>query len=156
MAAAAAAPPAPPLLTAAEAVQQAEAEGLTLLKADTSSGYKGVCWDSHCSRTKPYKVKVRRDGKQVYLSYFATAEEAALSYARPPENRAASRKRGLAEVDDCEADAIMVEAHELMDSDGNGDGPWDEDICVVEAVIVEPEGAALWHSRKRKIKSPDD
>ena len=87
------------------------------------------------------------------LGYFATAEEAALCIARAPEGRAASRQLGPAEADDGEADAIMVEAYELMDGDGDGDGPWDEDSCVVEAVIVEPEGAALRHSRKRKINS---
>ena len=35
-------PAAVPSMTAEEAVRQAEAEGLTLLKADNSSGFKGV------------------------------------------------------------------------------------------------------------------
>ena len=138
--------------SAKAALQEAEVEGLTLLKADSASGYKAVYADNS-SKDKPYQAQVRRGSKQVNLGRFVTAEEAALCFARTPEGRAASRNRGLAEADDCEADAIMVEAHELIDGDGDGDGPWDEDICVVEAVIVEPEGAALRHSRKRKIKS---
>ena len=75
---AAAAAPAP--LTAEEALQQAEAEGLTLLPADSMTGFKGVNFIS--GRHKPYKAQVWRGGKQVHLGTFATAEEAALSYAR--------------------------------------------------------------------------
>ena len=33
-------------------------------------------------RAKPYKAEVRRGGKQVHLGTFATAEEAALCYAK--------------------------------------------------------------------------
>jgi len=33
----------------------------------------------------PFRASVRRAGKQVHLGYFATAEEAALTYARTPE-----------------------------------------------------------------------
>jgi len=86
--AAASAPPAPPPVTAEEALRQAEAEGLTLLRAESSnSGYKGVTFYS--SRPKPYQAYVRRDGKNVTLGFFATAEEAALVYARTPEARVA-------------------------------------------------------------------
>ena len=67
-------------LAAAEALRQAQAEGLTLLTADSSSGYKGVSFES--KKAKPYKVKVHRGGKQVSLGYYATAEAAALCYAR--------------------------------------------------------------------------
>ena len=75
-------------MTAQEAVRRAEAEGLTLLKADNySSGYKGVY--SNKGLVKPYQVKVWRGSKQVSLGYFATAEEAALAYARTREGRAA-------------------------------------------------------------------
>jgi len=89
--AAAAAPPAPPPLTAEEAVRQAEAEGLTLLRSESSStGYKGVGFTGS-GRSKPYKVEVRSGGRKlVYLGTFTTAEEAALCYARTPEAQAAA------------------------------------------------------------------
>jgi len=98
--AAAAAPPEPPPLTAEEALQQAEAEGLTLLRSGSSTGYKGVGVDSRL-KCKPYAADVRRGGKNVHLGRFATAEEAALCYARasaaqaaaPQPPAAASRKR---------------------------------------------------------------
>jgi len=82
--AAAAAPPESPPLTAEEALRQAETEGLTLLRSDNNSGYKGVGLYSGRKR-KPYKAEVHRGGKEVFLGYFTTAEEAALSYARTPE-----------------------------------------------------------------------
>jgi len=91
--AAAAAPPAPPPLTAEEALRQAEAEGLTLLKSESSStnstGFKGVAFNG-VNKSKPYRVQVCRVGKKVYLGCFATAEEAALCYARTPEAQAAA------------------------------------------------------------------
>ena len=91
-AAAAAAPPEPPPLTAEEALRQAEAEGLTLVRQESSryssiTGYKGVAVQS--GRMKPYQAEVRRGGKSVLLGHFATAEEAALVYARTPEVQAA-------------------------------------------------------------------
>jgi hypothetical protein len=84
---AAAAPP----LTSEEARQQAQAEGLTLLKADNKSGYFGV-HHNNPDKPKPYLAAVWRDGKVVHLGSFATAEEAALCIARSPEGRAAARK----------------------------------------------------------------
>ena len=89
VAAAAAAPPPPPPMTAEEAVRQAEAEGLTLLKADNISGFKGVGFTSGSKKAKPYQAKVQRGGMTVYLGCFATAEEAALTFARSPEAQAA-------------------------------------------------------------------
>ena len=68
-------------LTAAEARQQAQAEGLTLLLADNNkTGYFGVLHMP--GRPKPYLTQVRRGGQQVSLGSFATAEEAALAFAR--------------------------------------------------------------------------
>ena len=81
---AAAAPP----LTSEEVRQQAEAEGLALLKSDNKAGYFGV--HHKPGRAKPYEAQVRRGGKMVYLGYFATAEEAALYVARTPEGQAAA------------------------------------------------------------------
>ena len=49
-----------------------------MLKSERcSTGYKNVF-----GKTKPYQAQVRLGGKMVALGYFATAEEAALSYAR--------------------------------------------------------------------------
>ena len=75
-----------PPLTSEQARQQAQAEGLTLRVADNKTGYFGVHLSS--SKSKPFQVKVRRDGKDVHLGTFATAEEAALCLARSPEGRA--------------------------------------------------------------------
>ena len=72
-------------------MRQAEAEGLTLLKADNNAGYSCV----HLSKPgliKPYQAKVRRGGKEVHLGSFATAEEAALCIARSPEGQAAANR----------------------------------------------------------------
>ena len=83
---AAAAPP----MTSEEARQQAEAEGLTLLKADNKAGYFGVYHKP--GRPKPYEAQVIRGGRKVSLGCFATAEEAALYIARSPEGRAAAKR----------------------------------------------------------------
>ena len=48
--------------------EQAEAEGLTLLKADNKAGYSGVAHQP--GRCKPYLAQVRRGGKTVCLGYF--------------------------------------------------------------------------------------
>ena len=93
--AAAAPPPAPPL-TSEEARQQAEAEGLTLLKADNKAGYFGVR-NNKPDTPKPYQAQVRHGGKLVHLGMFATAEEAALCIARSPEGRAAAQKAAASE-----------------------------------------------------------
>ena len=75
---------------------QAEAEGLTLLKADNNTGYFGV--QHKPGRAKPYEAQVRRGGKVVSLGSFATAEEAALCVARSPEGRAAAAKRAAPQL----------------------------------------------------------
>ena len=72
---------------------RAEAEGLTLRVADNTTGYFGV--NHQPGRSKPYKAKVWRGGKDVALGYFATAEEAALCIARSPEGQAAALRRGI-------------------------------------------------------------
>ena len=59
---------------------KARAEGLTLLVAESKTGYFGVYHQS--SKVKPYRTEVRRGGKMVSLGCFATAEEAALCVAR--------------------------------------------------------------------------
>jgi len=83
---------APPPLTGEEVRQQAQAEGLTLLKADNNkSGYFGVSISSP-GYPKPYDARVKRGGKSVHLGSFATAEEAALCIAKTPEGQAAAKR----------------------------------------------------------------
>ena len=77
--------------------QAEEAEGLTLLKADTKTGYFGVYHKS--GQPKPDRVQVRRrwrGGKKVHLGIFATTEEVALCVARSPEGRAAAERAAAA------------------------------------------------------------
>ena len=84
---AAAAPP----LTSEEARQQAQAEGLTLVVADSKTGYFGVSLNQP-GKPKPYQARVRCGGKLVQLGRFATAEEAALCVARSLEARPAAEQ----------------------------------------------------------------
>ena len=87
-------------MTAEEALQQAQAEGLTLLRAESSnSGYKSVTFDRN-KKTKPYQTYVRRGGENMGLGRFVTAEEAALAFARdsaahaaPPQPSATSSRK---------------------------------------------------------------
>ena len=65
-------------MTAAEAHAAAEAEGLSLVQsAENSTGFKGVTLDG-----KQFKAQLKHDGRNKNLGHFATAEEAALAYAR--------------------------------------------------------------------------
>ena len=75
---------------------QAQAEGLTLLVADTMTGYFGVAFTP--GKSKPYRAGVQRGGKNVILGYFATAKEAALCVARSPEGKAAAARAAAAEL----------------------------------------------------------
>ena len=61
---------------------QAAAEGLTLQSGSGVTGYKGVRFNGSL-----YAARKTRAGKQVYLGSYATAEEAALAYARMPERK---------------------------------------------------------------------
>jgi hypothetical protein len=63
-------------LTSEEARQLAQAEKLTLLVAESTTGYFGVQLHRP-GLSKPYQARVWRGGNQVSLGYFATAEEAA-------------------------------------------------------------------------------
>ena len=86
--------PAPAPLTSEEALQQAQAEGLTLRvgRSDNKTSYLGVCL-ANPGTPKPYQASVWRGGKNVHLGSFATAEEAALCVARSPEGQAAAAER---------------------------------------------------------------
>ena len=78
--------------------QQAQAEKLTLLVADNSSGYFGVVHlANQAGQRKPYQAQVTRGGKRAILGYFAAAEEAALCVARSPEGKAAAGRTATTE-----------------------------------------------------------
>jgi len=78
------------------ALRQAEAEGLTLLRAEvSSSGYKGVSFNNSM-KTRPYHATVWRGGKTATLGHFATAEEAALVFARDSAAQAAPQQPSAA------------------------------------------------------------
>ena len=53
----------------------ASAEGLSLLRAETATGFKGVFYNER--KSKPFCAQLRHDGGHKYLGNFATAEEAA-------------------------------------------------------------------------------
>merc|ERR1740139_1379264 len=75
---------------AAEA--RAEAEGLTLQRSENQTGFVGV-YVNTSNKVKPFEARVGRDGKRVYLSHFATAEEAALEVARAAADEPEGKKR---------------------------------------------------------------
>ena len=79
-----------------EAQQQAQAEGLTLLVSDNTTGYLGV--NHQPGRPKPYQAQLKRRGKMLHLGSFVTAGEAALCVARSPEGQAAAAQAAAAPV----------------------------------------------------------
>ena len=82
-------------LTSEVVSRQAQAKGLTLLVADSKSGYFCVHLNQP-GQPKPYQAQVKRGGKSAHLGRFATAEEAALCVARSPEGRTEAAKRAAA------------------------------------------------------------
>ncbi len=50
------------------------------MRTDTKTGYKGVNFRQ--GKPRPYQLQIRVEGHQQYFGYYATAEEAALEYAR--------------------------------------------------------------------------
>lgn len=76
-----------PSMTAAEALELADSEGLTLLRSNNTTGYKGVSFNP-TRFSRPYCLQAQISRGQTTLGYFASAEEAALFYARHPEVRA--------------------------------------------------------------------
>ena len=116
---------------------EAEAEGLTLLKADNKTGYYGVYHQP--GKSKPYLAQLKRGGKQVNLGSFATAEEAALCVARSPEGKAAAERAAAAPPltgvdgggEEADEEAIEVDALEV-----NAWSDEEEEALVVEAEEV--------------------
>ena len=103
---------------AAEARQQAQAEKLTLLVAENSTGYFGVR-HLKSDQPRPFLVQVWRGGNKVYLGMFATAEEAALCVARSPEGRAVAAERAVLTGDDArQQQAQSEEARQQAQAEG--------------------------------------
>ena len=70
-----------PVMSEAEALRLAAAEGLTIVKAPhTSTGFKGVSVVYHTR--KPYLAQTRENGKRRSLGQYMSIAEAALTYAR--------------------------------------------------------------------------
>ena len=68
-------------MTSQEALRQAEAEGLTLLRSDNVTCYKNVRLNKQ-KRSAPFEATLYRNHGRIRLGSFATAEEAALILAR--------------------------------------------------------------------------
>jgi len=139
-----------PLLISEEARQQARAEGLTLLKAQNSTGYFGV-YLVHPGQPKPYQAKVRRGGKFVSLGSFATAEEATLCAARSPEGRAAAQKAAAARLLTSEEEEVVqvLEAEEV-EEEAAENVQMVEVVAVMEPEVVVDEGGRLKGRPKRR------
>ena len=142
----------PPPLTSEEAQQQAEAEGLTLLKAQNNTGYFGV-YLVHPGQPKPYQAKVRRGGKFVSLGSFATAEEATLCAARSPEGRAAAQKAAAARLLTSEEEEVVevLEAEEVEEEAESVQMV--EVVAVMEPEVVVDEGGRSKGRPKRRRKA---
>ena len=143
---------APPPLTSEEAWQHAQAEGLTLLVADTKAGYYGVSLDKR-GQHKPYNAQVKRGGKDVHLGSFATAEEAALCIARSPEGRDAAKRAAAAPpLTSEEAEVVEVldaeEVEQVCEEAENV--PMVEVVEVMEPEVVVDEGGRSKGRPKRR------
>ena len=114
-------------MTSDETRQQAQA--LTLIAADNTTGYFGVYL--HPGTPKPYHAQVSRGGKSVHLGNFATAKEAALCVARSPEAQAAAQKAAAAPPP---LASDVGGGDDAGDEEGEEEG--EEEIQVLDAVEV--------------------
>jgi len=143
-------PAAAPPLTSEEARQRAEAEGLTLLKADNTAGYFGVHL-SHPGKPKPYQAKVNCGGKDVTMGSFATTEEAALCIARSPEGRAAARRAAAAPpLTSDEADMVEVLEAEEVEEEAENVQMVEVVAVMVPEVVVDAGGRSTGRPKRRR------
>ena len=76
-------------MTAEEALQRAKAEGLVLQRSTSNNGgFRGVIRRARTLHT--YEAQIRIQNKMRSLGCYATAEEAALVFARAARERAAA------------------------------------------------------------------
>ena len=130
---------------------QAEAEALTLLKADNKAGYFGVYHKP--GQPKPDEARVSRGGTVVHLGSFTTAEEAALCVARSPEGQeAAKRTTAAPPLTSEEAEVVEVldaeEVEQVCEEAENV--PMVEVVEVMEPEVVVDEGGRSKGRPKRR------
>tara|TARA_B110001452_G_scaffold250202_1_gene238250 strand:- start:193 stop:963 length:771 start_codon:yes stop_codon:yes gene_type:complete len=99
------------MMSAEEAVHCAEAEGLVLRQSDSWSGYVGVKHHKTGRNARPYQAYQKRS-----LGYYATAQEAALVFARhcrgvDEESRKAAKSGALKEAARKRKEARLAVAH---------------------------------------------
>ena len=107
-----------------EAIAAAEAEGLTLLRDDNSTGFWGVQYDKKGKKGKQFKAQYRKPGVDtpIYVGMFACAEEAALAVARhfpqaPSVVAEAKAKKEAEAARDVASAALTVEDVERIASE---------------------------------------
>ena len=140
-------------MSPAEVQEQAAAEGLVLQRsAKNATGFLNVkhiyTYDGRTNRRKPFAAQIYSDGRHTCLGNFATAEEAALAYARAinaveaqeqntTEGKTSSKRRRTSGAqhsdtdeasDGCQVVQVEVEA-EAEDSEEEG-------AVLVDAVMV--------------------
>ena len=121
-------------MTAAEAIAAAAAEGLTLLRANTSSGFRYVAININGTK---YLANVYLNDERHKLGSFHTPEEAALRIARWLRDQASTDELSL-------VDAASVQGAQAGSPSAAGDAP--------EVASVEASGAR--HRVKRKAQPP--
>ena len=121
----------PAALTSEEAQQQAQAEGLTLIKSGNKAGYFGVNVNKSCRHKHQAQARRERGGKKVHLGSFATAEEAALYVAR-------LRAPPLAPVSKENGGRSLALPHMASDDGGGNDAgeEVEEEFEILDAVEV--------------------
>eukprot|EP00966_Prymnesium_polylepis_P146480 3382935-Prymnesium_polylepis.1 len=96
-------PPPPPPPQSAKA--PARAEGQVLVRADNTTGFKGVYPNGG-----RFQARAREGGKGIHLGSFNTPEAAALAYARHSEPEAAAAAAAKAEAAEAELTAAQAKA----------------------------------------------
>jgi hypothetical protein len=111
-------------MTPSQMYEAATAEGLTLVRAYNECGYKGVI----CKHNK-FLARVRKGGRQRQLGTFASAEEAALAYARhvATDAQAEVEVEVGARAERGAVDEAGASADESVDD--SGDSEWDGSDC---------------------------
>ena len=136
---AAAKPDSPAQLTLEEVERLAAAEGLTLERTESTSGFKGVSYDAG-KKSKPYQAKPKIGGRSNHLGMFVTAEEAALAIARflGPEGGAGAAEPMPAE-DEYEVDAedVVVDGEEGAAAPTDASAPADLVAVLAQAGLAE-------------------
>ena len=139
-------------MTAAEAAAQAQAEGLTLVRASAAnqsswpnqSGFRNVSVHLD-NKAKPYKASVARDGKKLHLGCFVTPEEAALHVARTPEAKAS--------LLEAEAKAAAAKANAVKPRTSAAQAKEDTKLAIKAALVqARQEQKELLQHRRQQLE----